>query len=55
MLAAAPAWPQRLADLAAFRKAADAYVADHFPSRPHLIGGAQPRCGCGRASAAPTG
>ena len=38
VLAAAPARPQRLSDLDAFRKAADAYVADHFPVRPHLIG-----------------
>ncbi len=37
-LAPAPAWPHRLADLRTFRKTADAYVADHFPIRPHLIG-----------------
>jgi hypothetical protein len=37
ILAPAPAWPHRLADLRAFRKGTDAYVADHFPSRPHLI------------------
>ena len=36
-LAARPAWPTRLRDVAAFRKAADAYVADHFPIRPQLI------------------
>ena len=38
VLAAKPAWPQHLQDAAAFRKAADAYVGDHFPVRPHLIG-----------------
>ncbi len=38
VLAPAPAWPHQASDLKAFRKAADAYVADHFPSRPHLIG-----------------
>jgi hypothetical protein len=36
-LAPAPAWPRRIQDLATFRKAADAYVADHFPARPYLI------------------
>ncbi|THD62707.1 hypothetical protein [Phenylobacterium sp.] len=36
-LAPAPAWPRRPEDLAALRKAADAYVADHFPARPYLI------------------
>lgn len=38
VLAAKPAWPTRLAEVRAYRKAADAYVADHFPARPHLIG-----------------
>jgi hypothetical protein len=38
VLAPAPQWPKRLQDVAAFRRAADAYVADHFPARPHLIG-----------------
>jgi len=38
VLAAKPAWPQRVQDIRAFRKAADAYVADNFPVRPHLIG-----------------
>jgi hypothetical protein len=38
ILAAKPRWPQWLADVRAFRKATDAYVADHFPARPHLIG-----------------
>jgi hypothetical protein len=38
VLAPAPAWPHRLSELATYRKAADAYVGDHFPSRPHLIG-----------------
>ena len=38
VLAAAPAWPKGWRDLDAFRKAADAYVADHFPARPYLIG-----------------
>jgi hypothetical protein len=37
-LAPRPAWPKRLEEVHAFRKAADAYVADHFPIRPHLIG-----------------
>ena len=37
-LAPAPHWPQTWSGLRPFRKAADAYVADHFPSRPHLIG-----------------
>ena len=39
VLAAKPEWPKRLQDLDDFRKAADAYVADHFPARPYLIGG----------------
>lgn len=39
VLAPKPNWPHRLADLATFRKASDAYVADHFPIRRHLIGG----------------
>jgi hypothetical protein len=38
VLAAKPEWPKRLKDIAAYRKAADAYVADHFPARRHLIG-----------------
>jgi hypothetical protein len=38
ILAPKPDWPRRLQDIRAFRKAADAYVADHFPARPHLIG-----------------
>jgi hypothetical protein len=38
VLAAAPAWPRSLGAVQAFRKAADPYVADHFPARPHLIG-----------------
>ena len=38
MLAPAPAWPHQLSESGTFRKTADAYVADHFPSRPHLIG-----------------
>jgi hypothetical protein len=38
ILAGAPAWPTRPGELDAFRKQADAYVADHFPARPHLIG-----------------
>jgi len=38
VLAPAPKWPHGLRDLKAFRLASDAYVADHFPIRPHLIG-----------------
>ena len=38
-LSAAPKWSGRLADLGRFRKAADAYVADHFPARVFLIAG----------------
>ena len=38
VLAGKPAWPERLQDIGVFRKAADAYVADNFPVRPHLIG-----------------
>lgn len=37
VLAAAPRWPPRHG-LKAYRLRADAYVADHFPARPHLIG-----------------
>ncbi len=37
VLAPAPAWPHRLEDIRAFRKGADAYVADNFPIRPYLI------------------
>ncbi len=38
-LAQFPALPTRPSDLAKFRKGVDAYVGDHFPARPHLIGG----------------
>jgi hypothetical protein len=38
VLAKAPAWPHHLRDIRRFRKEADAYVADNFPIRPHLIG-----------------
>jgi len=38
VLAGKPPWPLRLVGVRASRKAADAYVADHFPARPHLIG-----------------
>lgn len=38
VLAARPDWPRRVQEVAAFSRAFDAYVADHFPSRPHLIG-----------------
>lgn len=38
ILAPIPRWPERFADLKAFRLASDAYVADHFPIRRHLIG-----------------
>jgi hypothetical protein len=38
VLAPKPAWPHRLQDLKGFREGADAYVIDHFPARPHLIG-----------------
>ena len=38
VLAKAPAWPQHLRDVRQFRKEADAYVADNFPIRRHLIG-----------------
>jgi len=37
ILAGPPVWPRRAQDVDAFRKAADAYVADRFPIRPHLI------------------
>jgi hypothetical protein len=37
VLAPAPAWPKHLRQVRDFRKAADAYVTDHFPVRPHLI------------------
>ena len=37
VLAAKPVWPKRLADVRAFRQATDAYVADRFPARTHLI------------------
>ncbi|MEW5684079.1 MAG: hypothetical protein AB1942_04090 [Pseudomonadota bacterium] len=39
VLAPPPKAPRSLADLAAFRKAADAYVADNFPGRSYLIAG----------------
>jgi hypothetical protein len=39
VLAPKPEWPKRLDQLDDFRKSADAYVADHFPARPYLIGG----------------
>jgi hypothetical protein len=38
VLASAPVLPRRLGEVRAFRKAVDAYVADRFPARPHLIG-----------------
>lgn len=38
VLASAPVWPKRFAGVRDFRKGADAYVADHFPARPHLLG-----------------
>ena len=38
-LAEAPAWPDSVAGLNAYRHAVDAYVADRFPSRALLIGG----------------
>jgi len=38
VLAQRPTWPRRLEEMKAFPKAADAYVADRFPIRPHLIG-----------------
>lgn len=38
-LATFPDWPKRPADLAAFRKGVDSYVADRFPARPYLIAG----------------
>jgi hypothetical protein len=38
VLAKAPAWPRHLRDIRQFRKDADAYVADNFPIRRHLIG-----------------
>ncbi|HEX3699741.1 MAG TPA: hypothetical protein VHV27_03615 [Phenylobacterium sp.] len=37
-LAEAPHWTLDPQGFTGFRKQADAYVADHFPSRPHLIG-----------------
>jgi hypothetical protein len=37
-LAEAPVLPSGPGGLAAYRKATDAYVADHFPPRTHLIG-----------------
>lgn len=39
ILAPRPVAPRTLAELAGFRKAADAYVADNFPGRAHLIAG----------------
>ena len=38
VLAGPPLWPSRIEDIRAFCKAADAYVGDQFPPRPHLIG-----------------
>ncbi len=38
ILAAKPEWPKRVREFGQFRKNADAYVADHFPIRPQLIG-----------------
>ena len=38
VLAKAPPLPHHLRDIRQFRKAADAYVADNFPIRRHLIG-----------------
>jgi hypothetical protein len=38
VLAKAPAWPHHLRDIRQFRKDTDAYVADNFPIRRHLIG-----------------
>ena len=38
VLASLPAPPTGLGDLNAYRKDMDAYVADHFPARPYLIG-----------------
>lgn len=38
-LAETPVAPKRLGDLDDFRGAADAWVADRFPARPHLIAG----------------
>lgn len=38
-LAEWPAWPTAPAQFRDFRKGVDAYVADHFPARPHLISG----------------
>ncbi|WP_337185214.1 hypothetical protein [Phenylobacterium sp.] len=38
-LAPAPPLPRSLGGLEAYRKAADAYVADNFPGRAHLIAG----------------
>jgi hypothetical protein len=37
VLAPAPQWPHRLKDFKTYRKAADAYVADHFAPRVYLI------------------
>lgn len=38
VLARQPGWPHSLREVRQFRKDADAYVADHFPARRHLIG-----------------
>ena len=38
VLADAPTLPRGLSGLTVYRKAMDAYVADRFPPRPHLIG-----------------
>lgn len=38
VLAPRPAWATTFAGLAPFRKGVDAYIADNFPARAHLIG-----------------
>ncbi len=38
VLAQRPALPASVSELGAFRKAADTWVSDRFPARPHLIG-----------------
>ncbi len=38
VLAQRPAWPRSIDELSLFRKAADAWISDRFPARPHLIG-----------------
>ena len=39
VLAQRPAWPASYGEFETFRKGVDAWVADKFPARPHLIGG----------------